>query len=45
MGTGATGVGAIAAGRDFIGIEINPEYFDIACERIERAHDQYRLFA
>jgi len=45
MGTGATGVGAIAAGRDFIGIEIDPLYFDIACERIERAHDQYRLFA
>jgi site-specific DNA-methyltransferase (adenine-specific) len=45
MGTGATGVGAIAAGRDFIGIEINPEYFDIACERIDKAHAQYRLFA
>lgn len=45
MGTGATGVGAIAAGRDFIGIEINPEYFDIACERIDRAHAQHRLFA
>jgi site-specific DNA-methyltransferase (adenine-specific) len=45
MGTGATGVGAIAGGRDFVGIEINPEYFDIACERIDRAHAQYRMFA
>ena len=45
MGSGTTGYAAIKAGRKFIGIEINPDYFDIACERIERAHDQYRLFA
>lgn len=45
MGSGTTGYAAVKAGRRFIGIEINPEYFDIACERIERAHDQKRLFA
>lgn len=45
MGSGTTGYAAVKAGRKFIGIEINPEYFDIACERIERAHDQYRMFA
>jgi len=45
MGSGTTGHAAMKAGRRFIGIEINPEYFDIACERLERAHDQYRLFA
>jgi hypothetical protein len=45
MGSGTTGYAAMRAGRRFIGIEINPEYFDIACERIERAHDQHRLFA
>ena len=45
MGTGATGVAAVSAGRKFVGIEIDPVYFDIACERIERAQDQGRLFA
>lgn len=45
MGSGTTGYAAMRAGRKFIGVEINPEYFDIACERIERAHDQHRLFA
>jgi site-specific DNA-methyltransferase (adenine-specific) len=44
MGSGTTGYAAMRAGRRFIGIEINPEYFDIACARIERAHDQHRLF-
>jgi hypothetical protein len=45
MGSGTTGYAAMRAARNFIGIEINPTYFDIACERIERAHDQHRLFA
>jgi site-specific DNA-methyltransferase (adenine-specific) len=45
MGSGTTGYAAIKAGRKFIGIEINPEYFDIACERIEQAQKQQRLFA
>ena len=40
MGTGATGVGASASGRKFIGIEIEPKYFDIACKRIEAAYAQ-----
>lgn len=34
MGSGSTGVAAIAAGRDFIGIEKEEEYFDYASERI-----------
>lgn len=37
MGTGSTGVSAIKHGKKFIGIEYNRKYFDIACERIERA--------
>lgn len=45
MGTGATGVGAQIAGRKFIGIEIDPHYFAIACRRIEDAQRQGRLFA
>jgi hypothetical protein len=43
MGTGATGVAAVSTGRSFMGVEINAEYFDIACERIARAQDQGTL--
>jgi DNA modification methylase len=38
FGTGTTGVAAVKAGKSFIGVEINKEYFDIGCERIERAY-------
>lgn len=44
MGSGTTGVAAVMAGRRFIGIEMNPAYFDIACERIEAAQRQASLF-
>ena len=44
MGSGTTGVAAINLGRKFIGIEIEPRYFDIACKRIEEAWKQPRLF-
>jgi len=45
MGSGTTGVAAMQLGRKFIGIEIEPKYFDIACERIENAQRQQKLFA
>lgn len=45
MGSGSTGVAVVKAGRRFIGIEIEPIYFDIACRRIEDAQRQERLFA
>lgn len=45
MGTGTTGVACANLGRKFIGIEIERKYFDIACERIEAAQAQQRLFA
>lgn len=45
MGSGTTGVAAIRAGKRFIGIEVNADYFKIACERIENAQRQERLFA
>lgn len=45
MGSGTTGVACANLGRKFIGIEIEPKYFDIACERIENAQRQERLFA
>jgi site-specific DNA-methyltransferase (adenine-specific) len=44
MGSGTTGVAAAQMGRKFIGIEREPKYFDIACERIERAYAQGTLF-
>lgn len=44
MGSGTTGVACARLGRKFIGIEINPEYFDISCRRIERAFQQPDIF-
>lgn len=45
MGSGTTGVACANLGRKFIGIEIEPKYFDIACERIDNAYRQQRMFA
>jgi site-specific DNA-methyltransferase (adenine-specific) len=45
MGSGSTGVAAMQMEKQFIGIEIEPKYFDIACERIENAQRQIRMFA
>lgn len=45
MGSGTTGVAAMNQSRPFLGIEIEPKYFDIACERIDQAQRQGRLFA
>ena len=44
MGSGTTGVACARLGRKFIGIEIEPRYFDIACRRIEQAQRQRDLF-
>lgn len=44
MGSGTTGVAAIKMGRQFIGIERDPSYFDISCRRIEAAYKQPDLF-
>ena len=44
MGSGTTGVACANLGRKFIGIEIERKYFDIACERIDAAYAQGRLF-
>lgn len=45
MGSGTTGVACANLGRKFIGIEIERKYFDIACERIDAAYAQRRLFS
>ncbi len=44
MGSGTTGLACMNLNRKFIGIEIDPQYFDIACERIDQAQRQGRLF-
>lgn len=44
MGSGTTGVACVKAGRRFIGIEIDPGYFDIACKRIRKAYAQPDMF-
>ena len=44
MGSGTTGVACVNLGRKFIGIEIDPGYFDIACRRIEDAVSRPDLF-
>jgi len=44
MGSGTTGVACAKLGRKFTGIELDPEYFEIACKRIEEAYKQPDLF-
>lgn len=44
MGSGTTGVACARAGRPFIGIECEPDHFEIACKRIEDAQRQGDLF-
>ena len=44
MGAGTTAVVCANLGRNYIGIELNPEYIHIANERIKQATRQERLF-
>ena len=45
MGSGTTGVACMNLGRKFVGVEVEPRYFEIACERVENAQRQVRMFA
>ena len=42
MGSGSTGKGAILEGFDFIGMELDPEYVEIAKARIEYAQKEHQ---
>lgn len=44
MGSGTTGIACRNLKRQFIGIEIDPKHFDMACLRIEAAASQVSLF-
>jgi site-specific DNA-methyltransferase (adenine-specific) len=44
MGSGTTGVACAKLERRFVGIELEPRYFDIACRRIEAAYRQPDMF-
>ena len=44
MGSGTTLVACAKLGRKGIGIELDPDYFQIACERVQSAYDQPDLF-
>lgn len=44
MGSGTTGVACVDLEKSFIGIEIDQDYFEIACRRVEDAYRQPRLF-
>lgn len=44
MGSGTTGVACTKTGRDFIGIEINKEYFDLAKRQIDNTKKTKKLW-
>jgi len=44
MGSGTTGVACVNLGRKFIGIEVEPKYYDIARRRITEALRQTDIF-
>jgi DNA modification methylase len=44
MGSGTTLVACAKMGRKGIGIELDPDYYEIACQRVEEAYKQPDLF-
>lgn len=44
MGSGSTGIVALQNNRNFIGIELDEKYFEIAKKRIEETEEQLTLF-
>jgi DNA modification methylase len=44
-GAGTTGVASVNHQRNYIGIELNPEYLEMSRKRIEKSNQQMHLFA
>jgi site-specific DNA-methyltransferase (adenine-specific) len=44
MGSGTTAIACIKERRHFIGFELNKEYYDKACKRIDTEQRQLTLF-
>ena len=44
MGSGTTAIAAMQEGRHFVGFELNKEYYDKACKRIQAEQSQLKLF-
>ena len=45
MGSATTGAAALHLGRKFVGIEIEPRFFEIACKRLEDAQFEASMSA
>ena len=41
MGSGSTGAACAKTGRRFIGIEMDPHYFEVSCNRIEKENESF----
>lgn len=44
VGSGSTGVACMKMGRQFIGIERDPKYFELAVRRLRECHSQPDMF-
>ena len=42
IGSGTTAIACIKEHRHFIGMELNKEYYDIACERIKKEQEEIK---
>jgi len=45
MGSGSSAIACNNLGFEFVGCELDPDYFEAACKRIEHHARQERLFA
>ena len=43
MGSGSTGVACVNTGRQFVGIEKDGHYYEVACKRIREAEEKKEL--
>ncbi len=43
MGSGTTAEAAVRSNRDFFGCDINPEYVEMALNRVERTREKHGL--